>query len=88
MNTLALSREEAQVLVALLEGLEERLGNDGCNDYDFPDSMSPAEVREFKRLATPVVRGSDDAEEDDAWLFGNNLTINSYFLNRLNAFLK
>lgn len=60
------------VLMEMLEELSDRYGNDGCNDWKFPDDWTDEEVDEFGKLFSKANRPSDPNGDGEDYSYLTN----------------
>lgn len=59
-----------KLLIDFLEEYSERLGNDGCNDWNFPDDWTEEDIKEFVNMFAFANRPNDpngDGENYSNW---------------------
>ena len=55
--------KELKLASEFLKQFSERLGSDGCNDWEFPDDWTNAEITQFKRDICEWNRGGETVSD-------------------------
>lgn len=73
-----LNKKLMLLTASLLEEYEERLGNDGCNDWEFPEDWTKEQALELTNLYVAVTADSGEFEEyefAEGEVIDNNISV-------------